>query len=158
MSIVSALAWPASLHDDHSGHATTLDATLTTIANRFTCTRAVAGISGSRRHQIITSTVTWVGVDGRTHSIVYQTRYAKMDSAITLCRPLINLSRVAPPVGSGFRAGRSRIYLVEYGRSVLSGFILIACSDRSDDRVAAATMRELRIMEASPAARLETSA
>jgi Tfp pilus assembly protein PilV len=60
-----------------SGMGTSLDATLTTIASRFTCTRTVADISGKADMKKITLRVAWNGVDGRAHSLVFETRYAK---------------------------------------------------------------------------------
>ena len=60
-----------------SGSSTPLDATLTAIANRFTCTRLVEDISGKSEMKRITLNVAWSGVDGRAHSLKFQTRYAK---------------------------------------------------------------------------------
>lgn len=60
-----------------SGTATPLDATLTTIASRFTCTRLVEDISGKSEMKRITLNVAWSGVDGRAHNLKFQTRYAK---------------------------------------------------------------------------------
>jgi len=60
-----------------SGSATTLDTMLNSIASRFTCTRTVADISGRSNIKIITLSVVWTGVDGRSHTLTYQTRYAK---------------------------------------------------------------------------------
>lgn len=60
-----------------SGTATTLDATLTTIASKFTCTRLIADISGRSNIKTITLRVTWRGLDERTHELTYQMRYAK---------------------------------------------------------------------------------
>lgn len=60
-----------------SGSATTLDTTLNTIAGRFTCTRTVAAISGRADIKLITLDVSWSGIDGRSHTVTYQTRYAK---------------------------------------------------------------------------------
>lgn len=60
-----------------SGSATTLDNMLNTIASRFTCTRTVAAIAGRANIKVISLTVSWNGVDGRAHSLTYQTRYAK---------------------------------------------------------------------------------
>jgi Tfp pilus assembly protein PilV len=60
-----------------SGTSTTLDATLTAIASRFTVTRTVADIAGRSNIKLITLTVAWSGIDGRAHSLQYQTRYAK---------------------------------------------------------------------------------
>ncbi len=60
-----------------SGTSTTLDARLTAIANRFTCTRLVETISTQADMKRITLNVSWSGVDGRAHSVNFQTRYAK---------------------------------------------------------------------------------
>jgi type II secretory pathway pseudopilin PulG len=60
-----------------SGSSTPLDATLTTIANRFTCTRLVEDVSGKTDMKQITLVVSWTGVDGRGHSLRFQTRYSK---------------------------------------------------------------------------------
>ena len=60
-----------------SGNSTSLDSTLSTIASRFTCTRTVADITGRVNIKLITLQVRWSGVDGRSHSVSYQTRYAK---------------------------------------------------------------------------------
>ena len=60
-----------------SGTSTTLDARLTAIANRFVCTRLVESISGKADMKIVTLRVSWSGVDGRAHDLVFQTRYAK---------------------------------------------------------------------------------
>jgi Tfp pilus assembly protein PilV len=60
-----------------SGTGTSLDATLTTIANRFTCTRTVTDITGKADMKKIGLTVVWNGVDGRAHSLAFETRYAK---------------------------------------------------------------------------------
>jgi hypothetical protein len=60
-----------------SGSSSTLDHLLNTIASRFTCTRTVAALAGRADIRLITLTVVWVGVDGRSHSVSYQTRYAK---------------------------------------------------------------------------------
>lgn len=60
-----------------SGTATTLDAMLTTIANRFTCTRLVEDVSGKTDMKQVTLRVAWTGIDGRTHDLNFQTRYAK---------------------------------------------------------------------------------
>ena len=60
-----------------SGTGTTLDSTLTTIANRFACTRLVGDISGRTNIKSITLSVTWSGLDGRSHNLSYVTRYAK---------------------------------------------------------------------------------
>ena len=75
-------ALPASATVDPSttistGYGTTLDSMLTSIANRFTCTRTVADISGRSNIKLITLSIVWTGVDGRSHSLSYQTRYAK---------------------------------------------------------------------------------
>jgi Tfp pilus assembly major pilin PilA len=76
------VALPASATVDPSttistGSATTLDTMLTSIANRFTCTRTVADISGRSNIKLITLSIVWTGVDGRSHTLTYQTRYAK---------------------------------------------------------------------------------
>jgi Tfp pilus assembly protein PilV len=60
-----------------TGTSTTLDATLTTIATRFACTRLITDISGRSNIKKILLTVTWTGVDGRPHELRYETRYAK---------------------------------------------------------------------------------
>lgn len=60
-----------------SGTSTSLDARLTAIANRFTCTRLVETVSGQADMKRITLRVTWNGVDGRPHEVTFQTRYAK---------------------------------------------------------------------------------
>ncbi|MBC7368213.1 MAG: hypothetical protein H7343_15605 [Undibacterium sp.] len=60
-----------------SGSSSSLDTMLNTIASRFTCTRSVADISGRSDIKSITLTVVWNGIDGRRHSLTYQTRYAK---------------------------------------------------------------------------------
>lgn len=60
-----------------SGSTSALDTMLNAIANRFACTRTVADISGRADIKLITLTVGWAGVDGRSHSLSYQTRYAK---------------------------------------------------------------------------------
>ncbi len=60
-----------------SGSGTGLDTLLNTIANRFTCTRTVAAISGRADIKAITLTVAWTGIDDRPHALTYQTRYAK---------------------------------------------------------------------------------
>lgn len=60
-----------------SGSGSSLDAALTAIANRFTCTRLIEDISGRADIKTITLNVAWNGVDGRSHSLVFQTRYAK---------------------------------------------------------------------------------
>jgi Na+-transporting NADH:ubiquinone oxidoreductase subunit NqrC len=54
-----------------------LDTMLDRIANRFTCVRTVEAISGRANIRLITLRVSWVGVDGRTHQLSFQTRYAK---------------------------------------------------------------------------------
>jgi Tfp pilus assembly protein PilV len=59
-----------------SGSSTPLDSTLTTIANRFSCTRLVEDVSGKTDMKQITLNVAW-GVDGRDHALRFQTRYAK---------------------------------------------------------------------------------
>lgn len=60
-----------------TGTSTTLDATLTTLAGRFVCTRLVEDISGRTNIKKITLSVSWTGIDGRAHALNYQTRYAK---------------------------------------------------------------------------------
>ncbi len=60
-----------------SGTSTSLDARLTAIANRFTCTRLVETVSGQADMKRVTLRVTWSGVDGRAHEVNFQTRYAK---------------------------------------------------------------------------------
>lgn len=60
-----------------SGTATALDSMLTTIANRYTCTRLVEDISGKPNMKRITLNVAWTGIDGRAHQLTFQTRYAK---------------------------------------------------------------------------------
>ena len=85
-SQISAL--PASTAVDPStmittGTATPLDAALTAIAARFTCTREVSNVSGKNdlagqpNMKLITLTVNWSGLDGRSRSLKFQTRYAK---------------------------------------------------------------------------------
>jgi hypothetical protein len=77
---IAALAGSATVDSSAtitSGTSTTLDATLTTIANRFTCTRQVADISGRSDIKLITLTVSWTGLDGRAHRLSSETRYAK---------------------------------------------------------------------------------
>jgi Tfp pilus assembly protein PilV len=65
----------------NSATPTTLDTTLTTIADRFTFIRTVDAVvvGGATRPDIklITLTVTWNGIDGRPHSLSYQLRYAR---------------------------------------------------------------------------------
>jgi Tfp pilus assembly protein PilV len=58
-----------------SGSSTTLDSTLTSVANRFTCTRTITAPKTNMR--LITVTVSWHGNDGRPHSISSQARYSK---------------------------------------------------------------------------------
>lgn len=60
-----------------SGTGTSLDSTLTTIANRFTCTRTVADIAGRADIKAIGLSIRWTGIDGRSHTVSYQMRYAK---------------------------------------------------------------------------------
>jgi type II secretory pathway pseudopilin PulG len=60
-----------------TGTATPLDDTLTELAENFNCTRLVTDISGRSDIKLITLNVAWNGVDGRAHSLSYQTRYAK---------------------------------------------------------------------------------
>jgi hypothetical protein len=77
---ISALPSSASVDPTatiSSGSSSALDAMLTTIAGRFTCTRTVAALSGRADIKLITLTIGWAGVDGRRHSVSYQTRYAK---------------------------------------------------------------------------------
>lgn len=57
--------------------SSSLNTTLTAIANRFSCYRTVEEISGRSDIFKITLTVSWTGIDGRAHSLVYETRYAK---------------------------------------------------------------------------------
>lgn len=70
-----------TITEGNSTTPTTLDNTLTAIANKFTFTRTIAPITvgGATRADIklITMSVTWNGVDGRAHSLSYQLRYAK---------------------------------------------------------------------------------
>ena len=60
-----------------SGSSTPLDATLTTIANRFACTRLIEDISGKADMKRVTLNATWTGVDGRPHQLSFQLRYAR---------------------------------------------------------------------------------
>lgn len=60
-----------------SGTSTTLDATLTAIATRFTCTRLIEDITGKADMKLITLRVSWNGIDGREHNLRFQTRYAR---------------------------------------------------------------------------------
>lgn len=60
-----------------SGSDSSLDTMLNSIASRFTCTRTVADISGRSNIKLISLTVVWSGIDGRSHTLSYQTRYAK---------------------------------------------------------------------------------
>jgi type II secretory pathway pseudopilin PulG len=60
-----------------TGTSTSLDATLTAIAARFTCTRLISDISGRANIKQITLNVSWTGVDGRPHQLSFETRYAK---------------------------------------------------------------------------------
>lgn len=60
-----------------SGSGTSLDTTLSAIASRFTCTRTVQAISGRANIRLITLNVRWTGMDGRSHTLSYQSRYAK---------------------------------------------------------------------------------
>ncbi len=60
-----------------TGTSTTLDTTLTGIANRFTCVRTISDISGRTNIKLISLTTSWSGVDGRPHRLTYETRYAK---------------------------------------------------------------------------------
>lgn len=70
-----------TITEGNSSPATALDGTLTKIANRFTFTRTIAPIlvAGVARPDIrlITLNVTWSGLDGRSHTLNYQLRYAK---------------------------------------------------------------------------------
>jgi Tfp pilus assembly protein PilV len=66
---------PTSTISTNSGSS--LDTLLNTIANRFTVTRTVADIAGRTDIKTITLSVTWTGIDGRSHNLTYQTRYAK---------------------------------------------------------------------------------
>lgn len=70
-----------TITDGVSTTPTTLDTRLSTIANRFTYTRTISDIvvGGVARPNIklITMSVTWTGVDRRTHSLNYQTHYTK---------------------------------------------------------------------------------
>jgi hypothetical protein len=54
-----------------------LDTMLNGIANRFRCVRVVEAISGRANIRLITLYVSWTGVDGRSHTLTFQTRYAK---------------------------------------------------------------------------------
>lgn len=77
---ISALAASATVDPSStisSGSDTSLDVALNAIARRFTCTRTVADIYGRSDIKLITLTVVWSGVDGRRHTLTYQTRYAK---------------------------------------------------------------------------------
>ncbi len=85
-SQISALAASTSVDPSTmitTGTATPLDATLTAIAARFTCTRAVSNVSGKTdlagqpNMKLITLTVNWTGLDNRPHSLKFETRYAK---------------------------------------------------------------------------------
>jgi len=60
-----------------SGTSTTLDAKLTAIARNFVCSRLIADISGKSDMKLITLNVSWSGIDGRAHNLVFQTRYAR---------------------------------------------------------------------------------
>lgn len=60
-----------------SGSSTTLDSRLTEIARRFSCTRVIEDVSGKTDMKQITLNVAWTGIDGRAHSLRFQTRYAK---------------------------------------------------------------------------------
>ena len=60
-----------------TGSGTTLDATLTNIASGFRCYRTVEAISGRADIRRIALQITWLGVDGRSHQLSYETRYAK---------------------------------------------------------------------------------
>ena len=79
-SQVSALAASATVDPTttiSTNSGSSLDTLLNTIANRFTVTRTVADISGRADIKLITITVVWNGLDGRQHTLTYQTRYAK---------------------------------------------------------------------------------
>lgn len=60
-----------------SGTSTALDDTLNGIASRFTCVRLVTDISGRSDIKRIVLVTSWQGIDGRTHTVSYETRYAK---------------------------------------------------------------------------------
>lgn len=60
-----------------AGTSTSLDATLTTIANKFDCFRLIEDITGKTDMKKITLTVSWTGIDGREHNLRFQTRYAR---------------------------------------------------------------------------------
>ncbi|MBI5766297.1 MAG: hypothetical protein HZA93_00765 [Verrucomicrobia bacterium] len=60
-----------------TGYGTALDTALSTIAGRFQVTRTVEDISGRTDIKLITLHVRWSGVDGRSHQLTYQTRYAR---------------------------------------------------------------------------------
>lgn len=60
-----------------TGSGTTLDATLTNIASGFRCYRTVQAISGRADIRRISLRIGWRGVDGRSHELSYETRYAK---------------------------------------------------------------------------------
>lgn len=60
-----------------SGTSTTLDTRLATIASRFVCTRLIEDISGRSNIKRITLQVAWEGIDGREHTLSFQTRYAR---------------------------------------------------------------------------------
>ena len=75
-------ALPASATVDPSttittGYGSSLDSTLSTIANRFQVTRTVEDMSGRADIKLINLYVSWTGVDGRSHQLTYQTRYAR---------------------------------------------------------------------------------
>lgn len=58
-----------------SGNTTALDATLSSVTSRFTCSQTVTEFKTNMR--LITVTVSWRGNDGRAHSLASQARYAK---------------------------------------------------------------------------------
>jgi Tfp pilus assembly protein PilV len=60
-----------------TGYGSSLDSTLSTIASRFRVVRTVQDISGRADIKLISLYVTWTGVDGRSHRLTYQTRYAR---------------------------------------------------------------------------------
>lgn len=79
-SQISALAASSTVDPSTtitSGTGTSLESTLTTIANRFTCTRTVADIAGRADIKAIGLSIRWTGIDGREHTVSYQMRYAK---------------------------------------------------------------------------------
>lgn len=58
-----------------SGNSTALDAALSSVTSRFTCTRTISETKTNMR--LITVAVSWRGNDGRAHSLSSQARYAK---------------------------------------------------------------------------------